>query len=130
VAVLTVLSRGPGMLLSAYGGQLADRYDRRRLCIVLFVWQATAAAVLAALVWDGIDTVTEVFVATFAISVAAALANPAAALLVKDTVPPELAKRATGLASAALATAVCGGLALTLGSADEAASGAPRVAEG
>jgi hypothetical protein len=37
VGVLTFLSRGPGMLLSAYGGELADRYDRRRLVIVCYV---------------------------------------------------------------------------------------------
>ena len=31
VGVLTFLSRGPGMLLSAYGCELADRYERRSL---------------------------------------------------------------------------------------------------
>ena len=44
VGVLTFLSRGPGMVLSAYGGQLADRYDRRRLAILLYIGQAVPAA--------------------------------------------------------------------------------------
>jgi predicted MFS family arabinose efflux permease len=105
VAVLTVFSRGPGMLLSTYGGELADRYDRRRLCIAGFVVQAVVAAVLAALVWDGISRVTEVYAATFVIGVAGALVNPSVQLLVNTTVPRELAKRAAGLGSVSYNTA-------------------------
>ena len=47
VGVLTLLSRGPGMLLSAYGGELADRYERRKLVILLYICQAVPAALLA-----------------------------------------------------------------------------------
>jgi predicted MFS family arabinose efflux permease len=121
VAVLTVFSRGPGMLLSTYGGELADRYDRRRLCIAGYVFQAIAAAVLAALVWDGISRVTEVYLATFAIGVAGALVNPSVQLLVQSTVPPELAKRAAGLGSLSyngarlIGPAVGGGLVAGIG---------------
>jgi nitrate/nitrite transporter NarK len=57
LAVLTVFSRAPAMLLSTYGGELADRYDRRRLAIGALFCQAIAAALLAAVVWEGISRV-------------------------------------------------------------------------
>src|SRR5205085_6287776 len=53
VGLLTVLNRGPGFILSTYGGELADRYDRRRLGVILYIAQAIPAAILAVFVWDG-----------------------------------------------------------------------------
>jgi nitrate/nitrite transporter NarK len=64
VGILTFLSRGPGMVLSAYGGELADGYDRRRLVIFLYIAQAVPAALLAAVAWEDISRVTEVYTAT------------------------------------------------------------------
>jgi predicted MFS family arabinose efflux permease len=121
VGVLAFLSRGPGLLLSTYGGELADRYDRRRLVIVLFVCQAVAAAPLAALAWEDISRLTEVYLATLLIGSAEALANPALQQIVTATVPPELAKRATGLGSVSynsarlVGPAVGGGLVAAVG---------------
>jgi predicted MFS family arabinose efflux permease len=121
VGVLTFLSRGPGMLLSAYGGELADRYDRRRLVIVCYVCQAVPAALLAFVAWEDISRVTEVYVATLLIGVAGALASPAMQQLVVATVPAELAKQATGLGSVSYNTArlvgpaIGGGLVAAIG---------------
>jgi predicted MFS family arabinose efflux permease len=121
VGVLTFLSRGPGMLLSAYGGELADRYDRRKLVIMLYVCQAVPAALLAVVAWEDISRVTEVYAATFTIGVAGALASPSMQQLVIATVPAELAKQATGLGSVSYNTArligpaVGGGLVAAIG---------------
>jgi MFS family permease len=121
VGVLTFLSRGPGMLLSAYGGELADRYERRRLVILLYVCQAVPAALLALVAWEDISRVTEVYAATFMIGVAGALASPSMQQLVVATVPAELGKRATGLGSVSYNTArligpaVGGGLVAAIG---------------
>jgi predicted MFS family arabinose efflux permease len=109
------------MLLSTYGGELADRYDRRRLALVALCCQTIAAAVLAVVVWDGISKVTEIYVMTFAIGVAGAFANPAVQQIVKATVPSELAKRATGLGSLSynaarlIGPAVGGGIVAVIG---------------
>ena len=121
VGVLTFLSRGPGMVLSAYGGELADRYDRRKLVILLYICQAVPAALLALVAWEDISRVTEVYAASFLIGVAGALASPTLQQLVVATVPAELAKRATGLGSVSYNTArligpaVGGGLVAAIG---------------
>ena len=121
VGVLTLLSRGPGMVLSAYGGELADRYDRRKLVIMLYICQAVPAALLALVAWEDISRVTEVYAATFMIGVAGALASPSMQQLVVATVPAELAKQATGLGSVSYNTArligpaVGGGLVAAIG---------------
>jgi predicted MFS family arabinose efflux permease len=121
VGVLTFLSRGPGMLLSPYGGELADRYERRRLVTLLYICQAVPAALLAVVAWEDISRVTEVYAATFLIGVAGALASPSLQQIVVATVPAQLAKRATGLGSVSYNTArligpaVGGGLVAAIG---------------
>jgi predicted MFS family arabinose efflux permease len=121
VGILTFLSRGPGMVLSAYGGELADRYDRRKLVILLSSSMAVPAALLAVVAWEDISRVTEVYAATFMIGVAGALASPSMQQLVIATVPAQLAKQATGLGSVSYNTArligpaVGGGLVAAIG---------------
>jgi predicted MFS family arabinose efflux permease len=121
VGVLTFLSRGPGMVLSAFGGELADRFERRKLVVLLYICQALPAAALAVVAWEDISRVTEVYAATFLIGVAGALASPALQQIVVATVPAELAKRATGLGSVSYNTArlvgpaVGGGLVAAIG---------------
>jgi predicted MFS family arabinose efflux permease len=101
VGVLTLLSRGPGLVLSTYGGELADRFERRRLTAVLYAAQALPAAVLAVVAWDGISTPFEVYAATFFGGIGGALGGPVLQQIITGTVPDELAKRATGLSSVA-----------------------------
>ena len=121
VGVLTFLSRGPGMFLSAYGGELADRFERRKLVILLYFGQAAPAALLALVAWEDISRVTEVYVATCAIGVTGALASPSLQQMVVATVPAQLAKQATGLGSVSYNTArligpaVGGGLVAAIG---------------
>jgi nitrate/nitrite transporter NarK len=107
VGVLTFLSRAPGTLLSAYGGELADRYERRKVVILLYTCQAVPAALLALVAWEDISRVTEVYAATFMIGVADALSSPSLQQIVVATVPAQLAKQATGLGSVSY-TAVAG----------------------
>ena len=100
VGVLTAFSRGPAIFLSTYGGSLADRFDRRRLTIGLYAFQAIPAALLAFLAWAGRPSMFGVYACTLLIGAAGALASPATQPMIIATVPPELAKRATGISSA------------------------------
>jgi predicted MFS family arabinose efflux permease len=121
VGILTVLSRGPGVLLSAYGGEIADRYDRRTVALVLYICQAVPTALLAVVTWEGISRVTEVYAATFMVGIARALATSSVQETVRATVPTELAKRATGLGSISynaarlIGPSVGGGLVVAIG---------------
>jgi Transmembrane secretion effector len=47
VGVLTVASRGPALVLSSVGGELAQRHDPRRLAYVLALLQVVRPTVLA-----------------------------------------------------------------------------------
>jgi MFS family permease len=99
VGLLTIASKGPGLLLSSYGGELADRYDRRRIVIGASSISAALAALLAALAWDGDPSVIAIYLPVLGMGIASSLANPAQTALVMGTVPHRLLRRATGMAS-------------------------------
>jgi MFS family permease len=103
VGVLTVLSRGPGILLTEVGGQLADRHEGKKLIVWLSAVQALFAALLAIFCW-GRGVHGNVFVLygfVLVIGCAGALLSAAQQTVVTATVPHELAKKATGYSSVA-----------------------------
>lgn len=99
VGVLTIASKGPGLFLSSWGGELADRHDRRRIVVISSSIQAALAALLAALAWDGETSVLAIYFPVLGMGIANSLASPAQTALVMGTVPHELLQRATGMAS-------------------------------
>ena len=96
---MAMLARGPGIVCSAYGGVLADRYGHRRLAGTLTLLQAIPAFVLAGLTLDEVTTVVEVGTLLLAIGVLGAFVNPVEQTLVPATVPRELGAQATSLGS-------------------------------
>jgi predicted MFS family arabinose efflux permease len=123
VGLLTALSKGPGLFLSPVGGQLADRFDRKRVAVVLAITQAIAAAILAALAWDGVVTEAEIYVCTLLIGVAGAMASPIQQDIVPSTVPDDERKSAVSLSSigynlARLAGPALGGVVVNTWGAD------------
>jgi Transmembrane secretion effector len=60
VGVLTVASRGPALVLSSVGGELAQRHDPRRLAIALALLQVVPPALLAVIAW--LDPNTELII--------------------------------------------------------------------
>ncbi|MFJ1755063.1 MFS transporter [Kitasatospora sp. NPDC088134] len=79
----------PQVLLSVWFGRLADRFDRRLLCLLCDLLSMLAA--LALPVWLLLDgpTGTAVYVTNFALSLVAALFMPASNALIKERVRPE-----------------------------------------
>lgn len=99
VGVLSALALGPAIVGGPIGGALMDRYDPRRLAIVLSVCQAVPAALLAALAFAGDLSIAELYVLTFAGAVPFSLNQPVVTLIAPATVPSEFRQSAVARAS-------------------------------
>jgi MFS family permease len=88
VAFVTVASYGTSLVLSPLGGQLADRFDRRRLLITTHLAQGAAAAVLAVLVFGSGATPWLVFGFSLVIGVGRAINNPTLQAMLPNMVLP------------------------------------------
>jgi predicted MFS family arabinose efflux permease len=89
VALVQTATTLPVFLLALPAGALSDIVDRRRYLIVVQVWMAVVAALLATLTFAGITTAWTLVLLTFAMGIGAAMMMPAWA-----AVTPELAPRA------------------------------------
>jgi MFS family permease len=96
VGVLALLNRGPG-LLSAYSGVLADRFEVRRLGMVLYGAQILPSAMLAVIAWDNLAAVGLIYVLVFISGVGTALNTATLPTLIPGTVPKEELPAANGL---------------------------------
>ena len=120
VGALALVARGPAFVLSAYAGQLADRFDRRAVGIAAFALQAVGAGLLAVLTALDLAGPAVIYVATFLVGVGFALGLPAMLALVgvlagRDRLPEAIALNAAGINVARLAGPTLGGVMLAVG---------------
>jgi MFS family permease len=101
----TALQFIPVLLLTLYGGKLADRYDKRRLLVLANAFFAVQAAVLAALVLAHAVRLWEVFVFAAGCGLVQAIENPVRQAFWSELVPSELLPNALSLGSATFNTA-------------------------
>lgn len=119
VGWLFIAASVPPALLSLVFGRIADRYDRRTLCLVADVASAVAALALPVALLLGKTTAPVAYAVSFALAALAALFMPASNALIKERVEParlvrfsahyEIALQAGNLLSAAI-----GGFAIHL----------------
>jgi MFS family permease len=102
----------PILLLSLYGGALADRMDRRHLLIGTQLASIAAAALIAALIAAGAMTIWLLLPLIFLSSAALSFDQPTRQALVPDLVPRERVADAVALNSMAMFAAMAGGPAL------------------
>ncbi len=79
----------PQALLSLYFGRLADRFDRRTLCLVCDLVSAVIALALPLWLLLGGPTGMSVYMATFMLAIVSALFMPASNALIKERVPAQ-----------------------------------------
>jgi predicted MFS family arabinose efflux permease len=120
VGALALVARAPAFVLSAYAGQLADRFDRRVVGVVTFAAQAVGAGGLAVLALLDHANPAIIYAATFVVGVGFALGLPAMLALVgvlagRDKLPDAIALNAAGINVARLAGPTLGGLLLAGG---------------
>jgi MFS family permease len=102
----------PTALLVFVAGQVADRYERKRVLQVCQLVEALTALFLAWGAYAGSLTVAEIFVATFVLGTAGAFESPATAALLPLITPPGSLQRATALSSGSAQIATIAGPAL------------------
>jgi MFS family permease len=112
LGVVTGLQFAPVVLLSLYGGKLADRSDRRRLLTIVNSVAGAFALVLGVLVVTDLVTLWLVFVFAALLGAVNAIENPVRQSFISDLVEPSLLPNALGLTSAAFNIARIAGTAI------------------
>ncbi len=100
LGIVTALQFAPILVLSFYGGVLADRYDKRRLMMLTQAAMGTAALLLGLLVVTGLVALWHVFVIAGMLGVAAAMDMPVRQSFVSEIVGTDNLPNAVSLNSA------------------------------
>ena len=100
LGVTVALQLLPTLLLSAYGGVLADRFDKRTVLRVMQVAMAVPAAVLGLLAVTGLVEAWHVYVLALVFGVGRALEAPSRQAFVPEMVEPDVLGNAVALNSA------------------------------
>ncbi|MER5208672.1 MFS transporter [Streptomyces sp. NPDC002825] len=112
LGTVTALQFAPLLLLTLYGGRLADRYDKRRLLIIANVVSGVLALLLSLLVLAGEVRLWHIFLFAFGLGVVNAVEVPTRMSFVSELVGGELLPNASALSAAYFNTARVVGPAL------------------
>ena len=99
LGVTTALQFGPTLLLSMYGGVLADRYSKRKLLLATQALMGVLALGLGLLVATDSVALWHVYVLAFALGSVSAIDAPVRQAFVSEMVGPELLANAVSLNS-------------------------------
>jgi len=102
----------PVLLLTLWGGRLADRYDKRKLLVFANAAFAVTAIVFAILVAAGVVQLWHVFLFAGLLGIANAIETPVRQAFVSELVEHRLLPNALALSAATFNTARIGGPAL------------------
>jgi MFS family permease len=100
VGITTGLQFLPMLLLSPYGGLIADRFNKQHILKVTQSWLAVCAAALGVLAVTGLATTEHVYAIAFAFGLGTAFDNPARQSFVSEVAGPDHLPNAIGLNSA------------------------------
>ena len=100
IGITTALQFLPMLLLSAYGGLVADRVDKRLVLRITQAWLAICAATLGILAITGVATTPIVYAIAFAFGLGTAFDNPARQAFVSELVGRDRLPNAIALNSA------------------------------
>jgi MFS family permease len=112
LGIVTALQFLPVLLLTLWGGKLADRYDKRKLLILANAAFAVTAIVFAVLVASGIVVLWHVFLFALLLGITNSIETPVRQAFVSELVEHRLLPNALALSAATFNTARIGGPAL------------------
>lgn len=87
LGIVTALQTLPVMILSLFGGVLADRLPKRQFLAAVMVAESVQAVIMAALTIAGVVQLWEIYVLAFALGTLAAVETPVRQAFVSETVP-------------------------------------------
>src|SRR5262245_4361537 len=87
LGTVTMLQALPVLLLSLFGGVIADRFPKRRLLLITQIGMLIQATLLAFLTLTGLIQLWEVYVLALSLGIMNALDNPTRQTLVAELVP-------------------------------------------
>jgi MFS family permease len=100
VGITTGLQFLPMLLLTPYGGLIADRFNKRKILKITQAWLALCAAALGLSAVTGLATTEQVYLIAFAFGLGTAFDNPARQAFVSEVAGPGNLPNAIGLNSA------------------------------
>jgi MFS family permease len=100
VGITTALQFLPMLLVTPYGGVIADRFDKRTILRITQSWMALSAAILGVLAISGHAQTWHVFLLALIFGIGTAFDNPARQAFVSEVVSTEYLPNAIGLNSA------------------------------
>jgi MFS family permease len=112
LGMVTALQFLPVLLLTLWGGRLADRYDKRKLLIIANAAFAVTAILFAILVAAGVVVLWHVFLFAGLLGIANAIETPVRQAFVSELVELRLLPNALALSAATFNSARIGGPAL------------------
>ena len=100
LGITTGLQFLPMLLLSPYGGLIADRFDKQKILKLTQAWLALCATALGVLAVTGVATTAHVYAIAFAFGLGTAFDNPARQSFVPEVAGRDNLPNAIGLNSA------------------------------
>jgi MFS family permease len=100
VGITTGLQFLPMLVMTPYGGLIADRFDKRRILKITQSWLALCAMVLGLLAITGLATTEHVYLLALLFGMGTAFDNPARQTFVSEIAGPENLPNAIGLNAA------------------------------
>jgi MFS family permease len=100
LGITTGLQFLPMLLLSPYGGLIADRFNKQKILKLTQAWLALCAAALGVLAVTGVATTAHVYAIAFAFGLGTAFDNPARQSFVPEVAGRDNLPNAIGLNSA------------------------------
>lgn len=115
LGTLAAVMAAPILLISLFGGVLADRVDRRKLLLVTLSFAPLVDLVIAGLLMTGKMTLGAFYGCALVAGILAAISMPARQAIGPDLVPPELIPQTVALNQLAFFSSRIVGPALALG---------------
>ena len=112
VASVLVARAIPMLILGLIGGVAADRFNRRRLLMVIQIWTMLMHVIMAALLLSGVVELWHVYVLAFALGAGMAMNQPVRTSIIPNLVDKKDMFNAMSLNSIAINTTRLGGPAL------------------